>query len=55
MDIPERSVDETNTMLRAADLFSERHGLGSDEGDRQTHKGKTCHSQENERVRNHKR
>ncbi len=55
MDVPERSVDDMKTMLRAAELFSERHGLGSDDGDRQTHKGKTCRSQEKERVQNHKR
>ena len=55
MNVPGRPVDDMKTILRTAYLFSDRHGLGSDGGDRQTHKGKTCRSEEKERVRDHKR
>jgi hypothetical protein len=46
---------DVQAALHAADLSIKRHCLRSDDGDRQTHKGKTCRSQKKQRVRNHKR
>jgi protein-disulfide isomerase len=46
---------DVQAALHAADLSIKRHCLRSDDGDRQTHTGKTCRSQEKERVPNHMR
>ncbi len=46
---------DLRTALRAAHLSFKRHCLRSDDGNRQTHKGKTCRSQERERIPNHTR
>ncbi|MFP7675635.1 hypothetical protein ACG74X_20055 [Marivita sp. S0852] len=49
------SSGDVQAALYAADLSIKWHCLRSDDGDRQTHKGKTCRSQEKDRVPNHNR